>query len=45
MIGTGIAVFINPQKLYSGGITGTSQLIVNGDRGVHGRAISNSIWG
>jgi uncharacterized membrane-anchored protein YitT (DUF2179 family) len=30
LIGVGIAVFINPQKLYSGGITGTSQLIVNG---------------
>jgi uncharacterized membrane-anchored protein YitT (DUF2179 family) len=28
-IGVGIAVFINPQKLYSGGITGASQLIVN----------------
>lgn len=29
LIGAGIALFINPQKLYSGGVTGASQLIVN----------------
>lgn len=29
LIGVGIALFINPQRLYSGGVTGASQLIVN----------------
>lgn len=29
LIGIGIALFINPQRLYSGGVTGLSQLVVN----------------